>query len=96
MSLASFNLSELGIFIGVCSSALIGIVIASQKSKCKSVCWGMCERDVSAVIADEKLQMTGHTGQTPKPIQMENVSNLKNENKPDLSLVLHDDKLEEK
>ena len=56
----------------------------------------MCERDVSAVIAEEKLQMTGHTGQTPKSLQMEKVSNLKNNNKPDLSLVLKDAKIEGK
>ena len=32
--LSDFNLSELGIFIGVCSSALVAVVLASQKSKC--------------------------------------------------------------
>lgn len=62
----SFNLSELGIFIGVCSSAIVGILIATQKSKCKKCCWGCIERDVDAVIQEEKLQITGHTGETPR------------------------------
>lgn len=61
-----FNLSELGIFIGVCSSALVGFLLATQKSKCESICWGMCKRNVDAVIAEEKLEMTGHTGDTPR------------------------------
>ncbi len=64
--MADFNMSELGIFIGVCSSALVAVLIASQKSKCESICWGMCKRNVDAVIAEEKLQMTGHSGQTPR------------------------------
>lgn len=66
MGMDSFNLSELGIFIGVCSSAIIGILIATQKSKCKKCCWGCIERDVDAVIKEEKLQITGHTGETPR------------------------------
>tara|TARA_R100000541_G_scaffold9675_2_gene17425 strand:+ start:1864 stop:2259 length:396 start_codon:yes stop_codon:yes gene_type:complete len=61
-----FNLSELGIFIGVCSSALVGFLLATQKSKCQSICWGMCKRDVKAVIEEERLEMTGHTGTTPR------------------------------
>ncbi len=66
--LSDFNLSELGIFIGVCSSALVAIVLASQKSKCSKIgcCGCVIERDVSAVIKEEKLQMTGHSGDTPR------------------------------
>eukprot|EP01050_Picozoa_sp_SAG11_P043702 SAG11_NODE_20842_length_437_cov_0.748521_2_plen_84_part_00 len=64
--LSDFNLSELGIFIGVCSSACVAVLMASQKSKCESVCFGMCKRRVDLVIADEKLQMTGKTGLSPK------------------------------
>mgnify|MGYP003651291474 CR=1 FL=1 len=64
--LSDFNLSELGIFIGVCSSALAALLLASQKSKCESICWGMCKRNVSAVIEEERLEMTGHTGSTPR------------------------------
>jgi len=64
--LEEYNLSELGIFIGVCSSALIGVLIATQKSKCKKCCWGCIERDIDAVIAEQRLQATGHTGATPR------------------------------
>lgn len=66
MSLESFNISELGIFIGVVSSACIGMILASQKSKCSSVCFGMCKRDVDAVVKSEKIQKNGHSGDTPK------------------------------
>jgi len=55
--LSDFNLSELGIFIGVCGSAIIGILVATQKSKCESVCWGMCKRRVDLVIEEEKLEL---------------------------------------
>ena len=66
--LSDFNLSELGIFIGVCSSALVAVVLASQKSKCSKIgcCGCFIERDVGAVIQDERLEKTGHTGQTPR------------------------------
>jgi len=68
MAMADFNMSELGVFIGICSSAFVGVIIASQKSKCSKIgcCGCQIERDVAAVIAEEKLQMTGKTGLTPK------------------------------
>jgi len=46
--------------------ALGGFMVVLQKSKCESICWGCCKRNVEAVIAEEKLQMTGHTGNTPR------------------------------
>ncbi len=61
-----FNLAELGTFIGICGTVLSGILFATQKSKCKKCCWGCVERDVDSVIAEERLQMTGHTGETPR------------------------------
>ena len=64
--LQEFNLSELGIFVGVVSGAIVSILLATQKSKCKKCCWGCIERDVDAVIADERLEATGHTGETPR------------------------------
>ncbi len=65
--MADFTMEELMLFcIGVLG-ALGGFMIILQKSKCESICWGCCKRDVSAVIQEEKLQMTGHTGETPKP-----------------------------
>ena len=71
--MSSFNMSELGVFVGICSSALVAVLIATQKSKCSNIgcCGCVVERDVSAVIAEEKLQMTGSTGLTPKPKEKE-------------------------
>jgi len=67
-------MSELGIFVGVCSSALVAVLIASQKSKCSTIscCGFKCERRVDLVIAEEKLQMTGKSGLTPKAKVEEN------------------------
>ena len=65
--MADFTMEELMLFcIGVLG-ALGGFMIILQKSKCESICWGCCTRNVDAVIQEEKLQMTGHTGETPKP-----------------------------
>jgi len=64
--MADFTMEELMLFgIGVLG-ALGGFFLILQKSKCESICWGCCKRDVSAVIAEEKLQITGHTGETPR------------------------------
>jgi len=79
--LSDFNLSELGIFIGVCSSALVAVVLASQRSKCSKIgcCGCVIERDVGAVIQDERLEKTGHTGQTPR-LSLDNSSEPAQEN----------------
>ena len=61
-----FNLAELGTFIGICGTVLSGILYSTQRSKCKKCCWGYIERDVAAVLAEERLEMTGHTGETPR------------------------------
>jgi len=61
-----FDLEELMIFCVSILGALGGFFLILQKSKCESICWGCCKRDVSAVIAEEKLQMTGSTGLTPR------------------------------
>jgi len=93
----NFNINELMLFIVGVLGALGGLCVILQKSKCSkiSICGMGCERDVAAVIADERLSMTGHTGTTPKSGQMEKVPDLKNQKKTDLSLVLKDDKLED-
>ena len=94
----NFNINELMLFIVGVLGALGGLCVILQKSKCSkiSICGMGCERDVRAVIADERLAMTGSTGLTPKSVQMESVPNLKNDKKPDLSLVLQDEKLDNK
>ena len=64
--MADFTMEELMLFVIGVLGALGGFMVILQKSKCESICWGCCKRDVQAVIQDEKLQMTGHTGQTPR------------------------------
>jgi len=64
--MADFTLEELMLFIIGITGALGGLLLTLQKSKCKSICWGCCVRDVDAVIQEEKLEITGHTGNTPR------------------------------
>jgi hypothetical protein len=61
-----FTMEELMIFTVSILGALGGFMVVLQKSKCKSICWGCCIRDVDAVLAEEKLEITGHTGTTPR------------------------------
>lgn len=61
-----FTMEELMIFTVSILGALGGFMVVLQKSKCKSICWGCCVRDVDAVIAEEKLEITGHSGTTPR------------------------------
>lgn len=65
--MADFTLEELMLFIIGVTGAIGGVLLTLQKSKCRSICWGCCVRDVDAVIADERLHATGHTGETPRP-----------------------------
>ena len=64
--MSDFTMEELMLFVIGVLGALGGFMVVLQKSKCESICWGCCKRDVRAVIEEEKLQMTGHTGTTPR------------------------------
>jgi len=64
--MADFTMEELMLFVIGVLGALGGFMIILQKSKCESICWGCCKRNVDAVIEEERLQMTGHTGTTPR------------------------------
>jgi len=64
--MADFTMEELMLFVIGVLGALGGFMVILQKSKCESICWGCCTRNVDAVIQEEKLQMTGHTGDTPR------------------------------
>ena len=83
-----FNINELMLFIVGVLGALGGLCVILQKSKCSKIsfCGMGCERDVKAVIAEEKLQMTGHTGTTPLAVKSDK-SIIK---KPNLDLILED------
>lgn len=68
MKLDEFNLTELGVFIaGVCAS-LGAILVIIQKSKCEEIncCCVKCKRNVKAILEQERLERTGHTGETPR------------------------------
>ena len=71
--LDNYNLAELGTFIGIIGSVITGILFATQRSKCRKCCWGCIERDVNAVIKEEKIQMTGHSGDTPRVPDRDNI-----------------------
>ena len=81
--MTDFNINELMLFIVGCLGALGGLCVIIQRSKCETCCWGLIKRDVDAVIAEEKLQITGHTGQTPQPKVPPPTGNLKLELKDD-------------
>ena len=48
--LHDFTMEELMLFIIGVLGALGGFMLILQKSKCESVCWGCCKRNVEAVI----------------------------------------------
>ena len=52
--LHDFTMEELMLFIIGVLGALGGFMLILQKSKCESVCWGCCKRNVEAVIAEER------------------------------------------
>ena len=54
--LGAFTIGDLGVFIGTIGGVVTSILIVLQKSKCKSICWGCCERDVNADDSDEEKQ----------------------------------------
>ena len=89
--MSDFTMEELMIFSVSILGALGGFMVVLQKSKCKSICWGCCIRDVDAVIAEERLEMTGSTGLTPRPAsQQERIKNKSEENK-NIQLNINDD-----
>tara|TARA_R110000824_G_scaffold397714_1_gene600880 strand:+ start:242 stop:532 length:291 start_codon:yes stop_codon:yes gene_type:complete len=69
-----FTMEELMIFTVSILGALGGFMVVLQKSKCKSICWGCCIRDVDAVIAEEKLEITGHSGTTPRRMSLAEIN----------------------
>ena len=67
--LDDFSIDQLMLFIGGVLGSIGALLLIIQKSKCEEIkccCWS-CKRRVDLVIAEEKLQMTGSTGLTPKP-----------------------------
>ena len=63
-----FNINELMLFIVGVLGALGGLCVIIQKSKCKTldICCIKCVRDTDLILKEEKLEATGHTGETPR------------------------------
>ena len=82
--LDEFNLTELGVFIAGVFASLSAFMVVLFRSKCETIncCCFKCKRNVQAIIDEERLQMTGHTGRSPK----------ENENKPELKLELNSER----
>lgn len=72
-----FTIDQLMLFIGGVMGSLGALLLIIQKSKCEhiSCCCLKCKRNVQAVIEEERLQMTGHTGGTPEPRRSERLKN---------------------
>mgnify|MGYP003110577153 CR=1 FL=1 len=66
--LDDFSIDQLMLFIGGVLGSIGALLLIIQKSKCEDItcCCFKCKRRVDLVIAEEKLQMTGSTGLTPK------------------------------
>ena len=66
--LDEFNLTELGVFIAGVFASLGALLVVIQKSKCEDIrcCCIKCKRNIQAIIQEERLEKTGHTGQTPR------------------------------
>ena len=54
------NWSDLSIFVGACASALAGLLIATQKSRCSKIrcCGGLigCERSIPSTVECNDLE----------------------------------------
>ena len=64
--MTDFNINELMLFIVGVLGAIGGLCVVLQRSKCETCCWGLIKRNVDAVIQNERLNRTGHTGITPQ------------------------------
>jgi hypothetical protein len=68
-----FTIDQLMLFIGGVLGSLGALLLVIQKSKCEEIncCCLKCKRNVQAIIEEERLQITGHTGNTPEPRRSE-------------------------
>jgi hypothetical protein len=58
MSLDSYSIDQLMLFIGGCASSVVLILLACQKSKCEEIgcCGCKIKRNVEAIIQEEKIK----------------------------------------
>jgi hypothetical protein len=66
-----FTIDQLMLFIGGVLGSLGALLLVIQKSKCEQIncCCFSCKRRVDLIIEEERLQMTGHRGNTPEPVR---------------------------
>ncbi len=66
--LDDFSIDQLMLFIGGVLGSVGALLLVIQKSKCEEIncCCFKCKRNVAAIIEEERLQMTGHSGTTPR------------------------------
>ena len=85
--MTDFNINELMLFIVGVLGALGGLCVIIQKSKCKTldICCIKCVRDTDLILKEEKLEKTGHSGETPRITDLEKVNFTQPEPEP------HDD-----
>lgn len=83
--MADFTIDQLMLFIGGVLGSLGALLLIIQKSKCEEIgcCCFKCKRNVQAIIDEERLQMTGHTGTTPRKSLSELNKEVKDEIKRD-------------
>lgn len=72
--MADFTIDQLMLFIGGVLGSVGALMLVLQKSKCEEInlCCFKCKRNVQAVIEEERLEMTGHTGTTPRKTEEKN------------------------
>tara|TARA_R110000822_G_scaffold57122_1_gene143936 strand:- start:512 stop:745 length:234 start_codon:yes stop_codon:yes gene_type:complete len=63
-----YSIDQMMLFIGGCASSIVLILLACQKSKCEEIgcCGCKIKRNVDAIIQEERLKLTGHTGASPR------------------------------
>lgn len=73
--MGDYSMNDLMLMVGACATALSGLIYASQKSKCTEInmCCCKLKRDVKAIIQEQKLEKTGHSGLTPRLENQEEV-----------------------
>ncbi len=67
MKLQEFNMNDLLLFIVAVLGALGGLCLVIERSKCSSVCWGLCVRDVEAVIQSERININRQEQASAEP-----------------------------
>ena len=71
--MADFTMEELMIFCATILASCGVFLKICFTSKCEEIGFCGChiKRNVKAIIEEERLERTGHTGSTPRPLDLE-------------------------